>query len=557
MKTRPIVMFVLFAAVVCGGLALASSGPAVSAAAGSGFRTLGAPARPAPSSPAVLPPDLDAVVARAMKTFDVPGVAVAVVKDGHVVLAKGYGVRKLGDPAPVDPQTLFGIASNTKAFTATALGLLVEDGKLDWDGQVTRYIPWFQMYDPYVTREMTVRDLLVHRSGIGAFSGDLLIWPQSTYSRREIVGRLRFLRPAASFRSTYAYDNILYLAAGEVIQAASGLAWEDFVSQRIFAKAGMTASRPRHSAAAASAAGANVALPHAVLDRGLTPVAVEENDNTNPAGGILSCADDMAKWMLIHLAQGQLPDGTRLFSERTERQLTSFVTPIPISDPEPELAAQRANFYGYALGFRVSDYRGRRLVGHTGSLTGYVSRVIMVPEIGFGVAVLTNQSATEAYNSIALTVLDQALGAPRTDWVTAYAKVRDRSRAETAAALKNEAEKRDASLRPTLPLAAYAGAYEDAWYGPIDIKVEGTGAGEAAHLVMSFAKTPGMSGPLEPWSRETFIFRFSDRGDPGDAFATFVLDADGSIVEVRMKAFSPDTDDSLDYKDLLIKPVKR
>ncbi len=145
------------------------------------------------------------------------------VKDGRVVLAKGYGVRKLGDAAPVDPQTLFGIASNTKAFTATALGLLVEDGKLDWDGQVTRYLPWFQMYDPYVTREMTVRDLLVHRSGIGAFSGDLLIWPQSTYSRREIVSRLRFLRPAASFRSTYAYDNILYLAAGEVIQAVSGL----------------------------------------------------------------------------------------------------------------------------------------------------------------------------------------------------------------------------------------------------------------------------------------------------------------------------------------------
>ena len=190
LKPRSLATLLLVAAIVCGAASPAQSVPSDPASASQGPRALGAPARPAASSRAVLPPDLDAVVARTMKTFDVPGVSLAVVKDGRVILAKGYGVRKIGDPTPVDPQTLFGIASNTKAFTATALGLLVEDGKLDWDGQVTRYLPWFQMYDPYVTREMTVRDLLVHRSGIGAFSGDLLIWPQSTYNRREIVSRL-------------------------------------------------------------------------------------------------------------------------------------------------------------------------------------------------------------------------------------------------------------------------------------------------------------------------------------------------------------------------------
>jgi CubicO group peptidase (beta-lactamase class C family) len=487
-----------------------------------------------------------------MKTFEVPGMAVAVVKDGRVVLAKGYGVRRLGEAAPVDSRTLFGIASNTKAFTATALGLLVEDGKIDWDGQVTRYLPWFQMWDPYVTREMTVRDLLVHRSGLGLGAGDLLLWPATTYSRREIVSRLRFVRPATSFRGAYAYDNMLYIAAGEVIEAVSGSTWEDFVAERILKKAGMTSSATRHSAALA---GRDVAIPHALIDGRPTPVSIDENDHMNPAGGIISCADDMAKWMLVHLASGKLGDGTRLFSDGTERQLTSIVTPIPISDPAPELAAQRMNFNGYALGLRVNDYRGRRLVNHTGGLSGYVSRVVMVPELSLGITVLTNQESDEAYNSVIYAVLDQATGAPPYDWAAAYLKVRERAEAGTAETLKSEASKRGAALPPSLPLAAYAQAYQDAWYGPIDITV--AGAGEAAKLVMSFAKSPDLVGDMEPWSRETFVVRWRDRGLRADAFVTFVLDPDGAIVEARMKPFSPDTDFSYDFQDLLLKPAKR
>jgi CubicO group peptidase (beta-lactamase class C family) len=505
------------------------------------------PARPpAPAAPAVLPPGFDALVARVMKTFDVPGMAVAVVKDGRVVLAKGYGVRKLGEPAPVDSQTLFGIASNTKAFTATALGLLVEAGRIDWDGEVTRYLPWFQMWDPYVTREMTVRDLLVHRSGLGLGAGDLLLWPETTYTRREIVGRLRFIRPATSFRSAYAYDNMLYIAAGEVIEAVSGVPWEDFVAERVLRPAGMTSSAPRHSA---SLAGRDVAIPHALIDGRPTPVGIDENDHMNPAGGIISCADDMAKWMLVHLAAGRLPDGTRLFSERTERQLSTLVTPIPITAPSPELAAQRMNFNGYALGFRVCDYRGRKLVNHTGGLSGYVSRVMMVPELGLGVAVLTNQESDEAYNSVIYAVLDQAMGAPPYDWAAAYVKVRERAAARTAESLKSEAAEREAAIPPSLPLAAYAQAYGDAWYGPIDIRLDG------AKLVMSFAKSPDLVGDMEPWSRETFVVRWRDRGLRADAFVTFVLDPDGAVVEARMKPVSPDTDFSYDFQDLLLKPV--
>jgi CubicO group peptidase (beta-lactamase class C family) len=505
---------------------------------------------PAPSQ--VLPPDFDALVARVMKTFEVPGMAVAVVKDGKVILAKGYGVRKLGEPSPVDAQTLFGIASNTKAFTATALGLLVEEGKIEWDAPVINYLPWFQMSDPYVTREMTVRDLLVHRSGLGLGAGDLLLWPESTYTRNEIVRHLRFVPLARSFRSAYAYDNMLYIAAGEIIEAVGGKPWEEFIAERIFRKVGMASSRPRHTA---TTSGINVAIPHAALETGVTAQPIEEVDNMNPAGGIVSCAEDMAKWMLVHLAEGRLPDGTRLFSDRTERELTSLVTPIAVSLPPAELLPQRMNFRGYALGFNVNDYRGRKLVSHTGGLTGYVSRVAMVPELELGVAVLTNQESGEAYNSVIYAVLDQAMGAATFDWASAYLKVRERGRARSTEAIKATASKRDASLKPSLPLPGYVGTYQDAWYGPIVITVEG--AGEAAHLVMSFAKTPALVGDMEPWSRETFVVRWRRRLLRADAFVTFTLDPDGSIVEARMKPVSPDTDFSYDFQDLLLKPVRK
>ena len=216
-----------------------------------------------PRQPAAPPPDLDQWVARAMQTFEVPGLALAIVKDDGVVVAKGYGVRKLGDPTPVDARTLFGIASNTKAFTATALGLLVEEGKIEWDAPVVRYLPAFAMWDPFVTRELTVRDLLVHRSGLGLGAGDLLWWPESTYDRKEIARRLRFIPPATSFRTRVRLRQRAVSVAGELIETISGQTWEDFVTTRILAKVGMTGSNVRHSAAAA---GGNVATPHAPVD---------------------------------------------------------------------------------------------------------------------------------------------------------------------------------------------------------------------------------------------------------------------------------------------------
>ncbi|HEY7289635.1 MAG TPA: serine hydrolase [Vicinamibacterales bacterium] len=492
------------------------------------------------------PPDLDAWVARAMKTFEVPGIGLAVVKDNAVVVSKGYGVRRLGEPAPVDSKTLFGIASNTKIFTATALGMLVDEKKIEWDAPVIRYLPGFAMYDPFVTRELTVRDLLVHRSGLGLGAGDLLWWPESTYTRKDIAHRLRFIAPATSFRSAYAYDNVLYLVAGEVIETVSGQPWETFVADRILKPVGMTGSNVRHSAAGS---GDDVAATHARVDGKVRPIRPFASDNTNPAGGINASADDMAKWMCVQLSGGMLPDGTRLFSADTARQLTTIVTPLPIQDPPPELPQLKPNFSGYALGLGVRDYRGHKVLLHTGGLPGYVSRVLMVPDIHFGVTVLTNQESGEAFDSIAYRVLDHYLGVPAFDWIDAFRKAHERNEADTDAAEKKAAAARNSASRPSLPLAQYAGTYRDAWYGDIQIKQDN------GKLTMTFSHTPALVGDLEHWQYDTFVARWKDRELRADAFVSFALKPDGSIDRASMAAVSPATDFSFDFQDLLLKPV--
>ena len=363
------------------------------------------------------PDDLDALVTRAMKEFEVPGIAVAIVKDGKVA-AKGWGVRKLGEPAPVNERTLFGIASNTKAFTCAALAMLVDEGKIAWDDPVWKRLPGFQMYDPYVSKEMTIRDLLCHRSGRGLGQGDLLFWPQTTFTREDIVHRLRFMKPASSFRSRYAYDNLLYVAAGQIIPAVTGKSWDDFVQQRIFDPLEMAGSRtgPKF------AAGDDYAWPHAKLGTSrLEPMALVMGlENAGPAGSIMSSASDMAKWVALQLAQGKLPGSDRrLFSEKESREMWSAQTILPIRDNPAPLRELQAKFSSYGLGWFLRDYRGRKLVTHTGGAPGYVSRVTIVPEENLGVVVLTNAEEGGARDSITFHVLDQffvrppPIGSPR------------------------------------------------------------------------------------------------------------------------------------------------
>jgi CubicO group peptidase (beta-lactamase class C family) len=501
---------------------------------------------PALIAQTTLPADIDATVERIREQFEVPGISLTIVKDGKVLLAKGYGVKTMGTSDPVDAGTAFAIASNTKAFTATALGLLVEEGKLEWDAPVVRYLPWFRLSDPYVTAHLTVRDLLVHRSGLGLGAGDLLIWPATNLNQRAIVQRLANVPLSTSFRSAYAYDNVLYLAAGEVIEAVSGMSWHDFVATRIIAKLGMKETGVRHSDIGQFA---NAASAHARVEGRVRPVNPFISENSDPAGGIVTCARDIAKWLIVQLDSGRTADGGRLFDASTARQLWSVVTPLAVSPPPPELRALRANFAGYGLGFSLRDYRGYKLVSHTGGLPGFVSRIAMIPELKLGVAVFTNQESEESFMALTCRVLDHYIGADDTDWIAAWARVRSRGDSLLAARERRTVASRDSLSRPSLPLERYAADYEDAWYGTVSI------AHEKGKLVMRFSHSPGMVGDLQHWQYDTFIVRWRDRELRADAFVTFALSAEGTIDRATMKAVSPATDFSFDFHDLLLKPA--
>lgn len=495
------------------------------------------------------PPKFDSYVQRVMRTFTVPGLSVAIVKDGKVVLAKGYGVRRMGDPTLVDAQTRFGIASNTKLFTATALAILVEEGKVEWDKPVINYLPAFAMSDPYVTHELTVRDLLVHRSGLGLGAGDLLWWPPSTYNRKEIARRIRYIPLATSFRSAYAYDNVLYLVAGELIEAVSGKSWEEFVRTRILNKVGMSDSDVRHSGAIK---GGNVAGTHAEVNDTVRPVDPFASDNTNPAGGIMAGAADMAKWLIVQLDSGRVADGTRLFSPASAKQLWREVTPTPISDLPAGMEAQahlRPTMSGYALGLGVRDYRGHILRQHTGGLPGYLSKVAMIPDLRLGVAVLTNQESGFAFESIVYQVLDYYLGAKAPDYPALYQQLRERNRQKLRETQQKAAAVRDSTAGPSLPLAKYAGTYRDPWYGDVAIAQDGKG------LSIRFTRTPALVGDLVHWQYDTFLARWRDRELRADAYATFSLKPDGTVDQLKLVPASDDVDFSFDFQDLVLKPV--
>lgn len=493
------------------------------------------------------PADLDAYVARAMKAFDVPGLSVAIVKDGKVVLAKGYGLRKLGESTPVDENTLFGIGSNTKAFTTAALATLVDEGKIAWDDRVYERLPGFQMYDPYVSHEMTIRDLLTHRSGMGLGEGDLLFWPHTTFTREEIIYKLRFMKPASSFRSRFAYDNLLYMTAGQIIPAVTGKSWENYVREKILRPLGMNTTNLSNTD---FKAGDDYAWPHSRVDGKLQVVPFEDLDNAGPAGSINSSAAEMAKWVVLQLNRGKLPGREeRVFSERQSQEMWSAQTLLPIGSGSSPLSAKRPKFSAYALGWGVSDYRGRKMVGHTGGVLGFVSRVMLVPEENLGVVILTNAEQGGAFDSILYHLLDFYLGLTPTDWIAAHQAAREQQEQAAAEITKKSETGRAADSKPSLPLEKYTGVYTDPWYGPVTIRMENSG------LVFTLDHTPAAVADLQHWQHDTFKAHWRDRTIE-DAFLTFALKPDGAIDHFTVVAVSPLADFSFDYQDLYLTPQK-
>jgi CubicO group peptidase (beta-lactamase class C family) len=489
-------------------------------------------------------PSIDEIAEKTLKTFDVPGVAVGVVKEGKLVFAKGYGVRKLGESAPVTPETLFGIASHTKAFTTAALAILVDEGKLKWDDPVVDQLPDFQLHDPYVTRELTIRDLLCHRCGLGLGAGDLLFFPPSDFTRAEIVKRLRHVKPASSFRSKYAYNNNMYLVAGQVIEKVSGKSWDDFITERIFKKLGMNAS---NTSVKKYNPGDNVAYPHAKENDKLVPLPFSPLDNNAPAGAINSSVNDVSKWVIAQLNGGKIDDKNRLFSAAQAKEMWTGATIVPISPAADALGASKPNFSEYALGWLVSDYRSKKLVWHTGGLAGMVTRITLVPEAKVGVIVLTNQETGFAFNALTYALLDEHLGVKeKTDWVKLFNDVRVKREKEADEKVSKAAEKRNKESKPSLPLKSYAGRWRDAWYGDVLIDEKD------GKLSINFTHSPDLVGVLEHFQYDTFIAKWNKRSLLADAYLTFTLKADGTLDSAKMAAVSPLTDFSYDFHDLLL-----
>jgi CubicO group peptidase (beta-lactamase class C family) len=478
-----------------------------------------------------------------MRAFQVPGTAIAVVKDGKVLLARGYGIQRRGEPTRIDAHTQFQIASNTKAFTTACIAMLVDSGQLRWDDPVTRYLPDFQLYDPWVTREFTIRDLVTHRSGLGLGAGDLL-WLHSDYSRHEIIRRMRAAQPASSFRSQYAYDNVLYAVAGEIIPAVTGTSWEDFVRQRILAPLGMTETR---TGVADLRPSDRLAAAHGVVDGTLQIVPLDTVDNIGPAASLISSVADLAKWVSVQLDSGRAGKA-RLWSAGQAREMWFPQTIMPINDPQPSLAALRPNFAAYALGWRVRDYHGHKIVHHTGGLAGMTSKTTLVPDQRLGIVILTNGESS-MYEALTYELLDHFLGARRTDWVAAFqaAARREQTRADSQVATLSRTH--DTTARPSLPLARFAGRYNDALYGDATIEMEN------GVLVLRFSHSPPFVGDLEYWGYDTFKTTWRTP-NLAEAFVTFTLKPDGTVEQFTMEAVSPSADFSYDYQDLRFVPVR-
>jgi len=510
----------------------------------------------APDAGAALAEAVDAWVKRAMAAFpDQPAISIAVVKDGRTVLARGYGIRKMGEARTVDEHTLFAIASNTKNVTAAALAIMVDEGKVKWDEPVQTYLPDFALSDPYIGEHITVRDTLSHRAGFGLGAGDLLFWPNGDRTRDEVVRQAAFVPIEDGFRANYHYCNLMFVVAGAVLEKVSGLRWEQFIQTRIFDRVGMSETVPL----ATLADPAKSALPHARVGPPLrthgpmTLIAesiaeVWNWDSAAAAGGICTNPVDWAKWINVRLSMGKLPDGTRLFSEAAAKEM--WKPNIIVSGSEGPTAAMpgRAIASTYAMGHQVQDYRGERYISHGGGSPGGISATVMIPGRNVGFSVFSNAEEGQLLRALRSGIADICMEKGGSfDWIADSVRMAAEAGPKAIAAAAGIDARQAGGTKPSLPLEAYAGTWRDPWYGDITIEAKDGG------LWMAFTHTPTLKGPVEPYDGETMRTRFLDKREE-DLLVTFAL-KDGRPVTATMKALSPDADFSYDYQDLRLTKV--
>ena len=488
---------------------------------------------------------ITAAIEHSMARFDVPGMAVAVVEDGEVVYAQGFGVRHIQSQEPVTSETLFGIASNTKAFTSAALAMLVDEGKLDWDDKVQTHLPEFRLHDPYASAHMTIRDLLSHRSGLGLGQGDLMIWPDTNKSVADILAGLKHLKPKSSFRSQYAYNNLMFVTAGEVVARVSGMSWQDYIEKKILTPLEMTRSRAGFSRIAPD--NTNYATGHIPLDGKLHPFFVNYLEDFRGAGAIASNVEEMSSWLNTQLNGGTMANGEQLFSEKQQREM--WLPHINRAVSKKAFADSRRQFSGYGLGWSIVDYHGYKRVGHGGGILGMVSQVSLIPEEKLGVVVLSNQQAFSALSAVTEEIFEQALELEDKDWVEIYAE-QHFSRKEKAYASAKPAMVED--YQQALPNHYYTGTLHDAWYGDVIIEeVSGT-------LRIDFTHTKRLKGQLKHHSGNTFIVKWDEPLLEADAFIEFTMGSDNNLKSASMRAVAPQvTDFSFDFRNLDLRATEQ
>ncbi len=490
---------------------------------------------------------LDDLISNTLKTFDVPGMSVGILKDGKVVYSKAQGVSSLTSKNPMDPNTLVGIASNSKGFTATALAILADEGKLNWDDKVTKFIPEFRMYDTYATQEITVKDLITHRAGLGLGQGDLMFFPEGgTLTVKDIVHNVRYLKPEHSFRNKLDYNNIMFIVAGEVITRISGQSWAEFIEQRILKPVGMNQSfgsynRAKHISSKIDA--------HAPVDGKIVQIPHDWNETANAAGGIMSNITDMLIWADFLMNGFTTKDGKKLVSDKQIQQLWQIQQPSPIALKN----SYDSQNNGYGLGWYITDVKGKKQVQHSGGLLGTVTHFTLIPDLKLGIVVLTNQQSGAAFSTITNTVKDAYLGIEDRNWLKTYGdrmtKLNadfEKGKKEVYAKAATFAKNKNAQLSAD----QFVGTYNDPWFGDVVITQNGKN-----YRIASKTSTR-LKGDLIPYSNNTFIAKWDDRSYDADAFFIISFDENGKAQSAKMKPISDITDFSFDFEDLDLTKTK-
>ncbi len=465
--------------------------------------------------------ELDAYIQKAQKEWSVPGLAVVVVKDGSVLLSKGYGVRELGKSDPVDAKTLFACASTTKAMTATLMGMLVDEGKIDWNDPVVNYLPEFQLYDPFVTREIKIRDLFIHDTGLG--NADFL-WGIMDIPGDEVLRKMRDVKPTYSLRSSFIYQNIFYLAAGKIIEKVSGKPWAVLLKERIFQPLGMTRSFPTLG----EVKDANQTMPHYKVEGKITVIQHTKADEIGPAGSAWSCVDDMGKWMRVMLDSSKYQGG-RLLSAKTWIEMFKPQVLIPASQFYPTARLTKPNWTTYGLGWFQHDYKGRKVNFHTGSLAGAIAIHAQLPDEKLGIYVFGNFDHAEVRHALVYKTFDLfALGGTR-DWSAEFLQLYTNIWAGEEKQEKDFEAKRVANTKPSLDVSAFAGKYSDPLFGDVVITQSGD------QLQMNMNNFVGAK--FSHWHYDTFRGWY-DKKWYGKGNMSFSIGTDGQVSSVDIDGIS-------------------